>query len=79
MWGERPGGEPSDYLNVRFFSGRRGRSSTQHLGHHRPALRRASGGYVYTWPTDRGWARSCRRLMLELADGTRQHFLMQFR
>ena len=46
-----------------------------------PGLRydAASGDYVYTWLTDRGWARSCRRLTLALADGTRQQFLMQFR
>jgi PKD repeat protein len=30
----------------------------------------ASGQYVYVWKTDKGWAGSCRRLTVRLADGT---------
>ncbi|WP_076999024.1 PxKF domain-containing protein [Variovorax sp. KK3] len=38
-----------------------------------------TGVYAYAWATDPSWSRTCRRLALELTDGTRQELLMQFR
>ena len=29
-----------------------------------------TGQYSYTWKTDKGWANTCRQLVVTLADGT---------
>jgi Bacterial Ig-like domain (group 3) len=38
----------------------------------------ATGQYVYTWKTNKGWANSCRRLTFVLKDGTRQEATFRF-
>jgi hypothetical protein len=38
----------------------------------------ATGQYVYTWKTSKGWANSCRRLTFVLKDGTRQEATFRF-
>jgi hypothetical protein len=39
----------------------------------------ATGLYTYVWKTERVWARSCRQLVLQLADGTTHTALFSFR
>jgi hypothetical protein len=39
----------------------------------------SSGQYVYVWKTDRSWSGSCRRLVVQLADGTLHEAVFQFK
>jgi uncharacterized protein len=39
----------------------------------------AAGQYVYVWKTDRAWSGTCRRLIVQLNDGTMHDAMFQFR
>jgi hypothetical protein len=38
----------------------------------------ASDQYVYVWKTEKGWADTCRRLTVKLADGSEHQALFRF-